>query len=75
MYYEITYDLVWALFKLNIIIYTTILNAEKPACFRYDSGKERTTNRVTYFYVEYRLLDFNWQVFSEVSTALGIRTF
>ena len=29
---EITYDLLWALFKPNTEIYTTVLDAEKPAC-------------------------------------------
>jgi hypothetical protein len=72
---EITYDLVWALFKPNTMIYTTILDAEKPACFMYESGKEKTTNGATYFHVECRLLDFNGQVFGEVSTALRIRAF
>ncbi|KAI9791932.1 MAG: hypothetical protein M1835_008168 [Candelina submexicana] len=73
---EITYDLLWALFKPNMKIYTTILDAEKPACYRYDSGKEKTTTTgLTYFHVECRLLDFNGQVFGEVSTALGIRIF
>ena len=73
---EITYDLLWALFKPNMEIYTTVLDAEKPACCRYDSGKERTTNGgLTYFHVECRLLDFNGQVFGEVSTALGIGQF
>ena len=73
---EITYDLLWALFKPNTHIYTAILDAEKPACYRYDSGKERTTNGGTpYFHVECRCLDFNGQVFGEVSTALGIRKF
>ncbi|KAI9715641.1 MAG: hypothetical protein M1812_005793 [Candelaria pacifica] len=73
---EITYDLLWALFKPNAKIYTTILDAEKPACYRYDSGKEKTTTTgLTYFHVECRLLDFNGQVFGEVSTALGIRKF
>jgi hypothetical protein len=72
---EITYDLLWALFKPNMKIYTTILDAEKPACFRYDFGSERTTNGVPYFHVECAYLDFNGQVFGEVSTALGIRAF
>ncbi|KAL8626238.1 hypothetical protein Q9189_008078 [Teloschistes chrysophthalmus] len=73
---EITYDLLWALFKPNMEIYTTVLDAEKPACCRYDSGKERTTTTgITYFHVECRLLDFNGQVFGEVSTALGIGKF
>jgi hypothetical protein len=73
---EITYDLLWALFKPNTEIYTTILDAEKPACYRYDSGTEKTTSTgVTYFHVECRLLDFNGEVFGEVSTALGIQKF
>ena len=73
---EITYDLLWALFKPNINMYTTILDAEKPACYRYDSGKQKTTTSgVSCFYVECRCLDFNGQVFGEVSTALGIRSF
>jgi len=73
---EITYDLLWALFKPNTTVYTTILDAEKPACYRYDSGEERTTSSgVIYFLVECRYLDFNGKAFGEVSTALGIRTF
>jgi len=73
---EITYDLLWALFKPNTMIYTAILDAKKPACYRYDAGKERTTTTgVTYFHVECRYLDFNGQVFGEVSTALGMGTF
>lgn len=74
--HEITYDLLWALFKPNTPVYTTILDAEKPACYRYDSGEERTSSAgVTYFHVECRYLDFNGKAFGEVSTALGIRTF
>ena len=73
---EVTYDLLWALFKPNVNIYTTILDAGKPACYRYDSGKQKKTNNgVSYFHVECRCLDFNGQVFGEVSTALGIRLF
>jgi hypothetical protein len=73
---EVTYDLLWALFKPNVNMYTTILDAEKPACYRYDSGKQKKTNSgYPYFHVECRYLDFNGQVFGEVSTALGIRTF
>ncbi|KAL8671532.1 MAG: hypothetical protein Q9168_003977 [Polycauliona sp. 1 TL-2023] len=65
-----------ALFKPSVNMYTTILDAEKPACYRYDSGKQKTTTSgVLYFYVECRCLDFNGQVFGEVSTALGIRAF
>lgn len=73
---EITYNLLWALFKPNMEIYTTVLDAEKPACYLYDSGKEKTTSTgIIYFHVECYLLDFNGQVFGEVSTALGIEKF
>jgi len=74
--HEITYDLLWALFKPNTPVYTTILDAEKPACYRYDSGEERTTSGgVIYFHVDCRYLDYNGKAFGEVSTALGIRTY
>ena len=74
--HEITYDLLWALFKPNTTIYTTILDAEKPACYRYSSGKEgTTTGGVTYLHVECCYLDFNGQVFGEAATALGIQMF
>ena len=73
---EITYDLLWTLFKPNINIYTTILDTAKSACYRCDSGKERTTSSgVSYFHVECRCLDFNGQAFGEASVALGIQTF
>ena len=72
---EITYDLFWTLFKSNMKIYTIILDTEKPVCFRYDFDNERTTNEVSYFYVKCVYLDFNEQVFNEVSTTLEIWTF
>lgn len=73
---EITYDLLWALFKPHSAVYTTILDSAKPACFRYDSGKEKTgSDGVTYFHVECRYMDYNGTAFGEVSTALGIRKF
>lgn len=40
---KIMYDLLWALFKPNAAIYTTILDMEKPACFRFDFSKEITS--------------------------------
>jgi len=39
---EITYDLLWALFKPSTTVYMTIVDAEKRACYRYDSSEERT---------------------------------
>ena len=69
------FDLLSFLFKLNDIVYTTILNIYMPAYFRYESDKEKTTKSgIKYFYVIYRYL--NWdRVFNETSTALGILIF
>lgn len=73
---EISYDLLWALFKPNTAVYTTMFDAENPACFKYESGKERiNSNDVAYFHVECHYLDYNGKAFGEVSTALGIRMF
>jgi len=73
---EITYDLLWTLFKSNMKIYMIILDVEKSACYRYDFDKKRMTNtEITYFHVKCRLLDFNEQMFDEVLTALRIKKF
>jgi hypothetical protein len=57
-------------------IYTTILDAKKPACFRYESGKEKITDSgIKYFHVVCRYLNFNGHVFGETSTAMGIPAF
>jgi len=73
---EITYDLLWILFKPNTIVYIICLDIEKPLCFRFDMGEEKTTaNRVTYFHMECRYLDSDGLVFGEVWTALGVGKF
>jgi hypothetical protein len=57
-------------------IYTIVLDAEKLACCRYDSGKKRTTStEIAYFHVKCRLLNFNKHVFGEVSSTLEIEKF
>lgn len=74
--YKIMYNLLWTLFKLNINMYMIILNAEKSACYQYESSKKRTTSsRVSYFHVKCHYLNYNRQVFDKVLTALEIRTF
>jgi hypothetical protein len=74
--HKIMYDLLWALFKLNTSVYTTILNAEKPTCYRYNFNKKRTSSaEITYFHVKCHYLDFNGKAFGEVSTTLKIWTF
>jgi len=73
---ETSYELLWALFKPNTIVYTTCLDTEKSLCFRFDMGEERTTAAgIAYFHMECRYLDSDGAVFGEVSAALGIAKF
>ena len=73
---EVIYELLWALFKPNTIIYTSCLDTEKSLCFRFDMGEEKTTaTGITYFHMECRYLDSDGAVFGEVSVALGIAKF
>ena len=73
---EITYDLLWALFKPNAMIYTTCVGTDKPRCVKYNFGEEKKQmNGVEYFHLGCRYLDSDGKVFGEVSTALGIEKF
>lgn len=74
--HEITYDLLWALFKPNTVVYTTCFGTGKPRCVKYDFGEERTTNNgVEYFHLECRYVDFDGKVFGEASIELAILKF
>jgi len=73
---EITYDLLWALFKLNTFAYTTCPGTQKLRCIKYDFGEERTTSDgVVYFHIKGRYVDFNGKVFGEVLIDTGILKF
>ncbi|KAH8759552.1 hypothetical protein F5882DRAFT_453760 [Hyaloscypha sp. PMI_1271] len=73
---EITYDLLWAFFKPNTVVYTTCVGTGKPRCVKYDFGEERKQmGGVDYFHIGCHYLDSDGKVFGEVSTALGIEKF
>lgn len=73
---EITYDLLWALFKPNTVVYGKCLGTKKPRCIKYDFGEEKSVDDDhEYFYIEGRYLDFNGKLFGEALTALGISKF
>jgi len=74
--HEITYDLLWALFKPNTVVYTTCFGTGKPRCVKYQCGEERTTdNKVEYFHLECCYVDFDGKVFGETSIELAILKF
>ena len=73
---EITYDVLWALFKPNDIVYGTCLGTQKPRCVIFDSGEVKKLDDGTeYFHIEGRYLDFDGKNFGHASTALGIFKF
>ena len=73
---EITFDLLWALFKPNDIVYGKCFGTEKPRCIIFDSGEVRKLEDGTeYFHIGGRYLDFNGKEFGEATTVLGIVKF
>jgi hypothetical protein len=73
---EITYDLLWAVFKPNSMVYTTCFGTGKPRCVTYDGGEEKETSHgVKYYNMECRYLDYDGQVFGEASIDLAIVKF
>ena len=66
---EITYDLLWALFKPSTPVFIVCPGSEQPRCIEYISGKEKVTVQVQqYFHLECRYFDFNGRVFGEATT-------
>jgi len=73
---EITYDLLWALFKPNTPVYTTCFGTKKPRCVTYDSGEEKINrSKKKYFSMECRHFDFDGKAFGKASITLAIPKF
>ncbi len=73
---EITYDLLWALFKPGSLVYTTCAGTGKPRCVIYDACEEKATKSgLKYCKMECRYYDFDGEVFGEVSVELHIPKF
>jgi hypothetical protein len=75
-HHEITYDLLWSLFKPNMIMYATCAGTKKSRCVKYDFGEEKKLGNGTIYYsMQCRYLDFDGKTFGEVSTELHIFKF
>jgi hypothetical protein len=73
---EITYDLLWALFKANTLVYTTCQGTEKPRCIKYESAAEETTTTgVEYFHIKGSYLDFDGKILGKVPIETAILKF
>jgi hypothetical protein len=74
--HQITYDLLWTLFKPNNLAYTKCFGTGQPRCVRYEFGEEKKTkDGVEYFHVKARYLDFDGKMFGETSSEHAIEKF
>jgi hypothetical protein len=73
---EITYDLLWALFKPNTPVYTTCSGTKKPRCVTYDSAEEKRNRwKMKYFSMDCRYFDFDGIAYGKTSIELVIPKF
>ena len=73
---EITYDMLWALFRPNEPVFTTCHGTHKPRCVKFDFGEEKITNSgFIYWKLECRYLDFDGKEYGNIPIELGIPKF
>ena len=73
---KITYNLLWALFKLNSVVYTTCFGTKKSYCILFDGGEEKEINlRIKYYNMKCQYLNYNGQLFGEALVDLVIVKF
>ncbi|KKZ66022.1 hypothetical protein EMCG_08221 [[Emmonsia] crescens] len=72
---EITYDLLWTIFKPGVFVYSTCLRTGNR-CVIFDAGEERTKRTgIKYFSLDCHYLDFDGVVFGEARTQLEVVQF
>ena len=70
---EITFDLLWTLFKSNELVYGKCYGTKKHRCMRFDSGKVKEDDEGDeYFRIQGRYLDFDGKKFSKAITTAAI---
>jgi len=73
---EIIYNLLWALFKPNLEVYTTYLGTGEPRYIKFNYGKEKTKQSgAKYFHLDCRYFNFDRKVFREAALKLTIKKF
>lgn len=72
---EITFELLWALFRSNQIIFTECRGTGEPQCFKYDSGEFVTDEYGQKFRLRGRLFNYNGERFGEASIQRDLAKF
>ena len=74
--YKIIYNLLWALFKPNLEVYTTYPGTSKLRYVKFNYSEEKTKLSGTkYFHLDYYYFNFNRKVFREAALRLTIKKF
>jgi hypothetical protein len=74
--YKIIYNLLWALFKLSLEVYTTCPSTGELRYIIFNYSKEKVRlSKAKYFYLNYHYFDFNKKVFGEAALRLTIKKF
>ena len=73
---DITYDLLWTLFKSNSIVYIRYVETKKSRYIKFDFIKERVIKQcMKYFCIEGHYLDSDDKVFNESRIVMNIEKF
>lgn len=72
---QITYDLLWALFKPGCHVYTTCIGTNEPRCVIFNAGEEVTRNDETWFNLECRFIDYDGVRFGKAGILLRVPKF
>ena len=75
-YRKISYDLLWALFKPDMLVYMTYPATNLPRCVKYNFGEEkRTAQEIDYFEIQDCYFDFDGEIFDKATETLQIKMF
>ena len=73
---EITFDLLWGLYKPNELIYTTCPGTGQPRCARFVSAEEKVDiHKGKYLGVKCRYLNYDGKRFGEATVELEVEEF
>ncbi|CUS10315.1 unnamed protein product [Tuber aestivum] len=75
-HHEITFDLLWALFLPNTLIYTICAGSSEPRCLKLDWGEQKETlDRGKFFQLDCRYVDYDGKTYGEAGAVLEIDEF
>ncbi|KAI5793304.1 P-loop containing nucleoside triphosphate hydrolase protein, partial [Geopyxis carbonaria] len=75
-HHEITFDLLWALFLPNTLVYTVCAGSNEPRCLKLDWGEQKESmDRGKFFQMEAHYVDYDGKSFGQANALLEIDEF